>query len=80
VTGYRSSRADGIELTVGILAAALGLAECVAGIVLVNRPGIMRALGLPDEATAWVTFGAIAAMVVVGASVLMGVTPPRARA
>ena len=76
---YRSSRGDGISLTVGVLAAVIALAECVGVIVLVNRPAFASAVGLPGGAATWVIFGATAAIVLVVISVLIGVMPRGAR-
>lgn len=70
-----SSYADGIRLTVGLLAAALALIECVAAIAVVNRPVIVTALGIPEGLGAWVTTGAVVAMVLIVGSVLVGVAP-----
>jgi hypothetical protein len=77
VAAYRSSRADGVLLAVGIFAAMLALAECVGVIVLVNRAGIAGALGVTEGTTTWVRLAAILAMIVVVTSVLVGVTPRR---
>jgi hypothetical protein len=71
----RSSYADGIRLTIGLMAAALALIECLAVIVLANRPGIVTALGMPEGFATWVTTGAVVAMVLIVSSVLVGVAP-----
>lgn len=76
---YRSSHADGIRLAVGIFAAILALAECAAVIVLMNRPALVTALGLPTSGEMWATIGAAVAMVVIIVSVLIGVVPRRGR-
>ena len=70
-----SSRADSRWLVVGVLAVLLGMAECVGAVVLVNRPGVATAIGLPDWGATWVTAGAIVIMVVLAASALIGVVP-----
>ena len=74
-----STRADGIRLTLGLLAAMLALAECVAVLVLVNRPAIVSAVGVPEGAVVWVTVGAVVATLVIVTSVLVGVTPRAVR-
>lgn len=71
----RSSHAEGIRLTIGIVAAVLALVECLAVIVLANRPGIVTALGIPEGFAAWVTAGAVVAMVFIVGTVLVGVAP-----
>lgn len=73
----RSSYADGIRLAVGFLAAALALIECVAVIVLAGRPAIVTALGISEGMTVWVTIGAVTAMVLIIAAVVVGVAPRR---
>ena len=75
MAAFRSSSADGIRLTLGLLAAVLAVAECVCVIVLLNRPAVVSALGLPDGAEIWVTIGAVVAIIAIVASVLVGVTP-----
>jgi hypothetical protein len=77
VPASHSSYADGIRLIIGLLAAALALIECVAAIVVVNRPGIVTALGFPEGFATWVTTGAVVAMVLIVGSVLVGVAPRR---
>lgn len=71
-----SSHTHGITLTLGLLAAMLAVAECVWAIILVNRPAIANAIGLPEWGAVWVTSGAIATIVVVVLSVLVGLIPP----
>jgi hypothetical protein len=65
----------GIELGLGVLAAALAVTGCVAAINLVNRPTIAAAIGLPEWGVFLVTAGAIATIVMVVVSVLVGVIP-----
>ena len=74
----RSSHSHGIEFGVGVLAAVLAVAECVVAINLVNRPAIVTAIGLPEWGAVWVTSGAIATIVVVVLSVMVGAIPPGA--
>ena len=71
----RSDHSRGIALALGILAAALAVTECMTAITLVNRPAIATALGLPEWGAVVVTAGAIATIVVVVVSVLVGVIP-----
>ena len=70
-----SSHSHGIEFGVGVLAAVVAVAECLAAINLVNRPAIATAIGLPEWGAVLVTSGAIATIVVVVVSVLVGVIP-----
>ena len=71
----RSSHTRGIEFGVGALAAALAVAECVVAIDLVNRAAIATAIGLPEWGAVLVTSGAIAIIVVVVLSVMVGAIP-----
>ena len=71
----RSDHSRGIALGLGVLAAALAVTECVAAIILVNRPAMATAIGLPESGAVWVTSGAIAIIVVVVVSVVVGVIP-----
>jgi hypothetical protein len=70
-----SSRADGMWLVVGVLAVLLAMAECVGAVILVNRPGVADAIGLPDWGVTLVTAGAIVIMAVLAASALIGIAP-----
>lgn len=79
MASYRSTHAHGVWSAVGILAAVLALAECVVAIVLVNRPAIVIALGLPASGTMWATVGAAVAIVIIVVAVLIGVAPRRAQ-
>ena len=71
----RSDQSRGIALGLGILAAGLAVTECVAAIILVNRSAIAAAIGLPESGVVWVTSGAIAIIIVVVLSVMVGVIP-----
>ncbi|MDQ0892768.1 hypothetical protein [Agromyces ramosus] len=74
--GYsRSPRADGIWLAVGVLAVLIAVAECVAAIVLVNRPGVAAAVGLPEWGVLCVNVTAIGVIVLLVISMLIGVIP-----
>ena len=70
-----SAHTRGIALSLGVLAAALAVTECVGAIILVNRPTIATAIGLPEWGAVLVTSGAIAAIAVVVVSVVVGVIP-----
>ena len=70
-----SSHSHGIEFGVGVLAAVVAVAECLAAINLVNRPAIATAIGLPEWGAVLVTSGAIAIIVVVVLSVMVGAIP-----
>jgi hypothetical protein len=61
-------------LVVGVLAVLLAMAECVGAVVLLNRPGLATAIGLPDWGVTLVTAGAII-IAVLAASALIGVVP-----
>jgi hypothetical protein len=71
----RSSRTEGIWLTVGVLAVLLATAECVAAVMLVNRPAIATAIGLPEWGVVAVTVGAVGVIVLLVISMLVGMTP-----
>jgi hypothetical protein len=62
-------------LVVGVLAVLLAMAECVGAVVLLNRPGLATAIGLPDWGVTLVTAGAIIILAVLAASALIGVVP-----
>lgn len=79
MAAYRSTHTDGVWSAVGILAAVLALAECVVAIILVNRPAIVNALGLPASGAMWATIVIIVAIVIIVVAVLIGVAPRRAQ-
>lgn len=71
----RSSRAEGIWLTIGVLAVLLATAECVGAVMLVNRPTVAAAIGLTEWGVLGVTAGAVGVIALLVISMLIGVTP-----
>jgi hypothetical protein len=71
----RSSRTEGIWLTIGVFAVLLATAECVGAIILVNRPAVAAAIGLTEWGAVGVTVGAVGVIVLLVISMLIGVTP-----
>jgi hypothetical protein len=71
----RSDHSHGIALVLGVLAAALAVAECVTAIILLNRPAIAAAIGLPESGAVWVTLAAIVIITVVVVTVVVGLLP-----
>jgi hypothetical protein len=70
-----SSRAEGIWLAVGVFAMLLAVAECVAAVMLANRPAIAAAVGLPEWGVIGVTIGAASVILLLVVSMLIGVIP-----
>lgn len=71
----RSSRVEVVWLTIGVLAVLIASAECVGAIILVNRPAVAAAIGLPEWGAVGVTLGAVGVIVLLVISMLIGLTP-----